>query len=577
MRYRKSDCPVSTPPTFTTHARWIGEYRPILGWLTTPAEGMVPGSTAAVIAPPLGYEYWSSHRTLRTLAERLAAAGTPALRLDYDGTGDSAGEAWDSDRVAAWCESVRRGVAEVRSLGATRVVLVGMRVGATFAAVTAGELGVDALVAWAPVLSGRRYARELRLLALPVPISDERPHGGCLVYAGTVFTPETLEQLGALDLEKLDARPAPIALIVARPGHPCERWHDRLKELGVDVDLRVVEGSESALDLPSEEATVPAGPLATIVEWIRRATPSRTPSPPSGELLRSGRGQAKASLPFRGSTLTEEVVTLGERGLVGVLGRPPSGTPRATIVFLNSGSEPHIGPGRCWVEYARELNQRGYATLRADFSGWGESPDLGHAPGRPYDAHGVEETAQFVAYARALDGGPVVTLGLCASAWIALRAAVGDEVTRGGSVRNACADAVIAINPQLYWEPGQPVEALLSRTRVRRAAERAIEERGRESGEWSNLDEQGVRPMAGRWLVRLREARTPVLLLFAEGDDGIEFLRNRLERRMGIEQAIGWLHVVELPGIDHQMYREWLRGGVTNAIETFLSVLPFAR
>lgn len=573
--------PLSSSPIFATHARWIGEPRPILGWWTVADGGAVAGRTAAVIAPPLGYEYWSTHRTLRTLAERLASANVPTLRFDYDGTGDSAGEAWDHDRLARWRESVRRGVDEVRALGAARVVLVGMRVGATLAAVEAASLGVDALVAWVPVLSGRRYARELRMLGLPIPVSEERPREGCLVYAGTVFTPDTLADLGELELEKMEARPAPRVLIVARPGQPCERWREKLAERGAEVELRVVEGSESALEAPSEEATVPEAPVATIVEWILRGQPVAHPDAGRGDPPQSGDGKAKTRFLFRGTTLTEEVVRVGERGLVGILGRPR--TPRATVVFLNSGSEPHVGPGRCWVDYARALNLRGYATLRVDFSGWGESPDLGHAPGRPYDAHGVEETAEMVAYARAQDAGPVVTLGLCASAWIALCASAGDGARVGDTARNTLADAVIAINPQLYWEPGQPVEALLSTTRARRSAERAIEERGRESGEWSRQDEQGERPLAGRWLVRLRESRTPVLMLFAEGDDGIEFLRNRVERRLAIEQASGWLHVVELPAIDHQMYREWLREGVVNAIETFLvgaihrAALPSAR
>src|SRR5262245_29313713 len=55
-----------------------------------------------VLCPPLGYEYTSAYRTWRVLAERLASIGFDALRVDYDGTGDSIGDAEEPDRVAAW-------------------------------------------------------------------------------------------------------------------------------------------------------------------------------------------------------------------------------------------------------------------------------------------------------------------------------------------------------------------------------------------------------------------------------------------------------------------------------------------
>jgi len=77
---------VTAQPVVTV-ARWIGRAeRPLLSWLTTPAEGT--GSVGVVVVPPIGYELWSSHRTLRTLAERLAGQGCSVLRFDFDGTGD---------------------------------------------------------------------------------------------------------------------------------------------------------------------------------------------------------------------------------------------------------------------------------------------------------------------------------------------------------------------------------------------------------------------------------------------------------------------------------------------------------
>ena len=118
-----------------------------------------------------------------------------------------------------------------------------------------------------------------------------------------------------------------------------------------------------------------------------------------------------------------------------------------------------------------------------DFSGWGESPDRGHVPGRPYDQHGIGEVGEAVGSLRELGHQRIVLAGLCAGAWIALRATLTVDV-----------DGVVAINPQMYWQPGDPVEAdLVSETRVRRLPEIRRNKRLRSVGLWWLLDILGVR------------------------------------------------------------------------------------
>src|ERR1051326_1485403 len=87
--------------------------RPLFGWLHTPVAAPKTGE-AIVICQPLGHEYISAHRSMRHLADRLAARGIPALRFDYDGTGDSAGTDEDPDRLTAWLGSIREAIAYVR-------------------------------------------------------------------------------------------------------------------------------------------------------------------------------------------------------------------------------------------------------------------------------------------------------------------------------------------------------------------------------------------------------------------------------------------------------------------------------
>ncbi len=530
-----------------TTGRWIGPpERPLLGWLTLPESG--PGASGVLILPPVGYQYWSAHRTLRVIAERLAAAGHAVLRLDHDGTGDSAGDQWDPGRVAAWRAGARAGADELRAIGCERLVVAGARLGATLALLDGAELGAEAVVAWAPVASGRRYAKEIRLLSTAVPEAHDPAGGGTVVTAGTVFGAETLADLSALAVTKATAAPAR-ALVV---GDAAVAEH--LRGLGCNAEHADLAGGELALEAPTEDAVVPEAIVGAIADWVGADDSPRRPAPPA---------RAATELTWGGATIAETVVEVGARRLVGVL-TEPTGTPagRATVVFLNSGSEVHVGPGRAWVEYARALAVLGHPCLRVDFRGWGESPDDGHAPGRPYDAHCVEDAIAVVRALRAQGHERVVLAGLCAGAWVALRAVLQEP-----------AAGVLALNPQLYWRPGDPVEALMTETRQRRTDERRRIEQGARCGLWSALDALGHRPWAARWLDDLSRSRVPVLMLFAEGDDGLEYLDSRLGRRWRRAQAggtIGWLQV---PDIDHSMHRVWRRGAIVEAMHEELARL----
>src|ERR1700734_1110922 len=110
-----------------TSGRWMRPVdSPLMSCVTAPVRGT--GPVGAVIVPPVGYEYMSSHRTLRPLAERLAQQGCAALRFDFDGTGDSAGDQWDPVRMQAWQRNIGQAADALRGWGATRLVVIGLRI-----------------------------------------------------------------------------------------------------------------------------------------------------------------------------------------------------------------------------------------------------------------------------------------------------------------------------------------------------------------------------------------------------------------------------------------------------------------
>lgn len=521
--------------------RWFGPAgRPLMGWLST-----LRGQATAhgvLVAPAVGYAYWSSHRTLREIAQALAAAGHTVLRIDYDATGDSAGEQTDGDRVAAWRGSVAAGVAELRELGCEQVALVGVQVGATLGLLDGAALGLDRLVAWSATLSGRRFGKQVRLLSTEVPADAGWPEG-TVTQAGFAFSGETLAALAGIDASKPAAAPAPQVLVIGTAADL--RVGERLAETGAAVTTTQADDGDLALERPAEEATVPPQVVAGICAWMG-AVPDAGGRPVPA--------RRAAPLGWRGAQLVERVERFGPAGLVGVVTEPQAGVHGATVVFLNAGSEPHVGSGRAWVEYARGLAADGHRAVRADFRGWGESPDDGRAPGRPYDAHGEDDVRELVRALRADAPEPVVLVGLCAGAWIALRAA-----------RHAELGGVVALNPQLYWQPGDPVEALMSQTRLRRTGERERIERWRRRGAWTALDLLGRRPWAARWLDELAAAPGAVAFVFSEGDDGLEYLRTRLARRWRCARAAG-VTVREVPEVDHSAHHAWRRPAVLDAI-----------
>jgi alpha-beta hydrolase superfamily lysophospholipase len=555
---REGDAETCVAHAVATTGQWVGPLRrPLMSWLSAPVDGA--SDVGVVIAPPVGYEYWSAHRTLRTLAERLAERGHRALRFDFDGTGDSAGDQWDPSRVRAWETGVDVAAHALREWGVSKLVVVGLRIGGTFALLRGRAVDADAVVAWGPVVRGRRYVSELQLLGLPVPEAADAPErAGGIVQAGSVFSAETLADLNAINLTTLAERPAARVLVVDRADKPVSTpLLDRLRELGVEPDHLVRTGSELMLDRPTEYATVPDDIVDDVCRWVGPEAPGASAATVLGR-------RTIATVPWRDRPVEEEVVDLGTPGLVGIVTRPV-GAARGTVVWLNSGSEHHVGPGRAWVEYARELALSGFASLRMDFSGWGESPDRGHAPGRPYDQHGIGEVAEAVGALRERGHAHVVLAGLCAGAWVGLRAALSVDV-----------EGVIAINPQLYWRPGDPVEAdIVTETRVRRQSEILRNKRLGSLGLWSVLDVLGSRPPAATWLAQLAERRMPVLAVFAEGDDGLEYLQDRTGRAWRRALGSGRIECVTVAGIDHPMHRHWERGSMVGALAAWLdAVLP---
>ncbi len=117
-------------------------------------------SSCMILCSPLAEEKVRTQRVYVSMARAIAAQGAAAVCFDYYGDGDSEGEFEDArleDRLLDIKAVYRDAQAKT---GARIMGLMGLRWGATLAALVAEELRPDVLVMWEPVVDSTRYFRD---------------------------------------------------------------------------------------------------------------------------------------------------------------------------------------------------------------------------------------------------------------------------------------------------------------------------------------------------------------------------------------------------------------------------------
>jgi alpha-beta hydrolase superfamily lysophospholipase len=409
---------------------WFGpSARPLFGWAHVPADGSATG--AVVLCPPLARELAATQVCYRTVADRLADAGMLAIRFDYDGTGDSAGDDADPDRVRSWVASIGHAVAFARRCGVATVSLLGMRIGGPLAAVAAAGLDIDALVLWDPI-SGRPFVRgesALRRLRF-----DEPPASGEVTeLPGFVFGTDTVAALGALSVPAA-ARPPARVLLLTRPG---QTPHTELTEaVGTTPERADALGQEQMLEVEPGQRRTPEETIDQVVAWL-------SSGPVADRATVSVPRQDAALVPVGDGFVTERAVRLGPAGLFAIAAEPERSSDAPTVLMLNAGTDWHVGPNRLWVELSRRWAAAGVRCVRLDESGLGDSPPRpGNAANVVRAPDAFDDVAEAAAAVSPEDPGNVVLLGLCSGGYQALENALA------GAVRG-----VYAINPVLHFNP----------------------------------------------------------------------------------------------------------------------------
>jgi pimeloyl-ACP methyl ester carboxylesterase len=431
-----------------------------------------PGDSLAdvglVICKPFGYEAICAHRSLRAFADAAAKLGVPSVRVDYLGTGDSAPIDPEADQIKVWTRDVVAAAAELRRrTGVRKVCLLGIRLGALLATLAADECGESTpLVLIAPIVSGRRYLRDLRttrLAALMGKEADPEPREvrpGSMEVSGFTLSAATLSALAQVDLKARTSPAASGVLLMDGKSMPgSAAWAQHLSDLGIPTTYSALPGLIEMVMTSPQSSSIPSEMVAAFEAWLRNlvsGVPSRPNAgyssfrSPGSELMTLGSDEFAHREP-----LTERPVFFGHDSTIfGIVTEPRRGElRRRAVIMLNAGADVHEGVNGMHVTLARRWASRGYVVLRMDLAGLGDS--RAH-PGQPDNEVFPETALDDIRAALGLlrDRYAVVDVtlfGLCSGAYHALRAAAA----------GVPANRILMVNPQNYfWKPGMDLEDL---------------------------------------------------------------------------------------------------------------------
>ena len=348
-------------------------------------------------------------------------------------------------------------------------MLAGVRLGAAVAALAAARIeNVGALVLMAPVLSGQAFLRETRASASVASLSGldpVPPLDGELPLNTNGFHWSAAFQRAVAVIDIVDAPGVPTLMLPARGDRRTAKIATAWRAAGTPVTETPFADYEAWMQDPTTNTT-PVATFAAIGSWLDALAP------------RVGRPHEARSLAVDRTLVAEDFVEEPIRfgtdaALAGILCRP-RGTPAASVaaLLLHEGSTHHIGNGRAYVTLARTLAAAGYASLRMDLTGMGDSP-AGANPRHPhYDPERIIEGVAGLDALAAAGFGQAVAFGLCSGAHTALQVTLADDRVVGNVVVNL---------QKFIWHYGDDIRvAVRDNKRSFKAYVRAM----RNPGEW---------------------------------------------------------------------------------------------
>lgn len=432
--------PLSRTPLF------IGEsHETLYGVLHHEQSNKNSSNTVLVICPPVGIDYMNSHRSLRHLADEVAQMGTPCLRLDYLGTGNSA-DGLRTDDISKYLNSIVKAYKFIqKDLNVKQIALLGFRFGATLAALASEKLDIKYLILWSGIYQGRSLLREIRLLEKMSSIVENNPEN--IDAGGWEINKATQDAINNIDINKIVPRTNNVLILSANKSPK----HKKLINQWVDNNNKVItlygvtDIAEMLVD--AHDTVVPEQTIHIIKNWIKPSFNDRNfhISPKTSAQLECI--DALSNEPFKINESLHFFHNDINQFYVKTTHNQTTEKALPLVILLNSGSNHHVGPHRLYVTISRMLAREGFTCIMLDLPGLGESisPDS-ETENSCYMANPTEAIQACIDHV-AMPSNEVILMGLCSGAYHAFLAAIELEST-------TIVESIL-INPDtFYWEQG---------------------------------------------------------------------------------------------------------------------------
>ncbi len=548
---------------------FFGDGRRLAGWFSPGEQQRGMRRCGVLLCQPVGHEYMCSYRAFRVLASHLANAGFPVLRFDYEGSGDSVAAAENSQSVPTWTSNISTAADElIRRSNCEKIVLVGLRLGASLAAIAAASrTDVDSLVLWSPCTTGRSFLRQTRMLGIAASHEpkDLTSSEDGLEASGFLLASRAVADIARIELDKGIGFRAASILVMTRDDVVAteESLVNAIRKSGVNCEEARYGGHASLMVTPLH-SVLPRDAIDTIVHWVDNkypleaslSGPARVPS------------HAAPHTTVYGGT-RESVVVFSDDHLVGAVSEPEIRSDNPAVILLNTGSDHRVGPHGMYASLARRWAALGFPVLRFDLTGIGDSDrdervDIIDS----YPRSALKDVGSAIEYMREHRGhSRIILAGICSGGYHAIHS---DKAT---------VSAVIAVNPPLYHTAGEPIvsgaryDRIAETRRVLRSLAKPAKWRRLLSGRinlvrTSTLLSQRLRDGAQNALARIARMvsttahRRPdpislfdegvaIHLIFSERDAAQIYFDHYISSRLKRRKRRAELTVDVVPGADH--------------------------
>jgi hypothetical protein len=227
--------------------------------------------TCVLLCPPIAYEYQQSWWAYKQLANRLAKQGFPTLKFDYFATGNSQGETHEGN-IDQWQDDISAAAQTLLDQsGKKKLALVGLRFGATLAALSLKKLNPSVSVLWDLIISGEHYLKELNAIhQQKLEIMGHPPSSHQNEYHGYIFSDSLITEIQAIDLLKYESwinNQTEITLLSPPKNRSHQHLATHLKDNGYSINAKNLEDISKWEDLKSMESFIlPSNTIKTICD-----------------------------------------------------------------------------------------------------------------------------------------------------------------------------------------------------------------------------------------------------------------------------------------------------------------------